>query len=73
MYLRVAGAGLVLGAPSVDGGVDAFDALYGSGDAFELELTPLPHPSLDGLAWKLGYPPSPCPPPARICVGSTCV
>jgi hypothetical protein len=54
--LRCAGRAVLGGwaLPSVDGGVDAFDALYGSGEAFELEPTPLPHPSLDGLAWKLG-------------------
>ena len=39
-------------APSADGGVEAVDTAYGSGDAPELDPTPLPHPSLDGLWWK---------------------
>ena len=54
-------------APSTDGGVDAFETLYGSGDAPELEPTPLPQPSLDGLRWNM---PSVCS-RGRIWLGST--
>ena len=57
--------------PSIDGGVEAFEVIYGSGEALELEFNPLPHPSLEGLGWKLwkGSPWS----PESICVGSICV
>jgi hypothetical protein len=65
------GAIWAFGAPSVEGGVEALDVLYGSGEAVVL-IWPFPHPSLDGLAWKLWYAPSGCS-RDRICVGSTWV
>lgn len=37
--------------PSTDGGEEALEVKYGSGDAVELDVMPLPHPSLDGLGW----------------------
>ena len=46
------GCAFLDGPPSADGGVEAFETLYGSGDAFELDPTPFPHPSLEGLGWK---------------------
>lgn len=68
--LRGAGVRDEVDGPSVEGGVDALEVLYGSGEAFELELI-LFHSSLDGLVWKGGNGPDVLT--DKIWVGSTCV